>query len=117
MWAALYDPKTDVELVVQQYFHPAYEQCINGTIMKRSEYVDHVIAQKKNMVINHIEYVHHIEKGEELFALYLPKGKTASGSEIEAEVISYFLFQGDQIIKVHGQVRLIKGSYSDADME
>lgn len=85
--------------------------------MFRPEYINHVIAQKKNMVIEHIEYMHYFEKGEELFAIYCAKGQSPEGSDIEAEVISYFQFRDNQILKAHGQVRLIKGEYSDVDME
>ncbi len=117
MWAAIYAPEKDVVTVVEKYFHPEYDQCINGVIMSRLEYIYHVIKQKKNMIINQIDYIHHIENGEELFAIYYPKGKNAEGLDIEAEVISYFLFRDEQIVKIHGQVRLIKGSFSDADMQ
>ena len=47
----------------------------------------------------------------------MPKGKNSEGSDIEAEVICYFLFQHEQIIKIHGQVRLVKGEFSDIDMQ
>jgi hypothetical protein len=117
IWSAIYDLKKDVVSMIEKYFHPEYEQCINGVIMSRSEYINHVIAQKKNMIINHIEYSYHLENGEELFAIYYPKGKNAEGFDIEAEVISYFSFRNEQVIKIYGQVRLIKGSYSDVDMQ
>lgn len=117
IWAEVYDPHKNTTNVIEEFFHPDYEQCINGITIKRPEYINHVIAQKKNMIMEHIEYVHCLEGGKELFAIYYPKGKTLEGSKIEAEVISYFQFQDNQIIKIHGQVRLIKGDFSDVDME
>jgi hypothetical protein len=117
IWTAVYDPKKDTAAVIDELFHPDYEQCINGVIMSRPEYIDHVLAQKTNMFIEHIEYLHHLENGEELFAIYCPKGKTPEGSDIEAEVICYFQFQDKQIRKIQGQVRLIKGELSDVDMQ
>lgn len=117
MWSAIYDPRQNTTSVIDEYFHPEYEQCINGVILSRSEYIHHVIAQKNSMTITHIDYIHHLENGDELFALYRPRGKSAEDSDIEAEVISYFLFRDQQIIKIHGQVRLIKGRYSDVDMQ
>lgn len=117
MWSAIYDPSQDTLSVIEKYFHPEYEQCINGIVMSRPEYINHVIAQKNNIIVTYIDYIHHLENGEELFAIYQPKGKNAEGSDIEAEVISYFLFRNEQVIKIHGQVRLIKGSYSDVDMQ
>ncbi len=117
IWNVIYDPKKDVTAVIEEFFHLDYEQSINGVIMSRSEYINHVIVQKKNMAIEHIEYKHYLEIGEELFAIYCAKGRSSEGAEIEAEVISYFQFQGKQILKIHGQVRLIKGEYSDVDMQ
>ncbi len=117
IWSLVYDPKKDVKSVIEEYFHPDYEQCINGVIMSRYEYINHVIEQKKGMVVEHIEYKHYLENAQELFAVYYAKGKSAQGADIEAEIISYFLFQGKQILKIHGQVRLIKGEYSDVDMQ
>lgn len=116
IWSAIYDPKQAAASVIEEYFHPAYEQCINGVILSHPEYIHHVLVQKKNMIISHIDYLYHLEKGEELFALYYPKGKNREGADIEAEVISYFLFRHEQIIKIHDQVRLLKGKLSDADM-
>jgi hypothetical protein len=112
----IYDPAINAESTIEKYFHPDYEQCINGVILKRREYIQHVIAQRKNIVINHFEYTHHIENKDELFAIYSLKGNNFEGSAIEAEVIAYFQFQEEKIIRIHGQVRLIKGSLSDVDM-
>lgn len=116
VWASLYDPRNDVAQAIETYFHPDYQQCINGVVMSRTQYIDHVIAQKKNMVVNDIEYLQAIEDGDQLFALYTPKGKNNKGEDIDAEVVSYFRFQGNQILEIHGQVRLISGSLSDVDM-
>lgn len=117
LWTELYDPKKDVASVIEKYLHPEYEQCINGVLMARPEYINHVITQRKNIILHHIEYIHHLENEKELFALYYPKGKNSQGLDIEIEVIAYFQFQQEKIIKIHGQVRFIKGNYSDADME
>ncbi len=116
IWEALYDPKTNVSETIEQFFHQDYEQCINGVFMDRAQYIQHVIEQRKNMTIDSIEYRHFIEKDNELFALYYPTGKNKNNLPVEAEVIAYFYFLNHQIVKIHGQVRLIKGDYADADM-
>ena len=84
--------------------------------MARTEYIPHVISQKNTLILDRIEYLHHIEKEDSVFAIYYPKGKNREGEDIEAEVISYFQFLNEKIIKIHGQVRLIKGKFSDVDM-
>lgn len=117
IWAAVYDPKKDVRAEVEAFFHHDYIQWINGITMNRPEYIDHVISQKRNMVIKNIEYAQFIEKEDVLFAIYYPKGQTHEGENIEAEVIAYFQFKEGKILKIHGQVRLIKGEFSDVDME
>jgi len=117
IWNLIYDPKMDAIETIEKFFHPDYEQCINGVNMKRSEYIHHVLAQKQNMTINAIEYKHVIEKENELFAIYYPKGKNIQNLPIEAEVIAYFRFENQKLIKIHGQVQLIKGDLADADME
>ncbi|MCW8398674.1 hypothetical protein OQJ26_07715 [Legionella sp. PATHC038] len=116
IWESVYDPNFDVASTVKQFFHPEYEQCINGVIMNRNDYIAHVIEQKQNMKINDIEYKHLMEAGNEVFALYYPKGVNLNNLAIEAEVIAYFLFKEQQLLKIHGQVRLIKGDLADADM-
>ena len=117
IWGNVYDPTQDTKSVIEVFFHPDFEQCINGVVMKRTEYVEHVIAQKKNMTIESIEYKNFLEEGEELFIVYYPKAKDLEGADIEAEVIGHFHFKSNQIFKVHGQVRLIKGNPADVDME
>lgn len=117
VWNSLYDPKVDATEAIEKFFHKDYEQCINGVIMNRTEYIQHVLEQKKNMIIDTIEYKHVLEKGEELFAVYYPKGKNKKDFPLEAEVIAYFRFKNQQIFRIHGQVRLIKGNLVDVDME
>ena len=90
---------------------------IRSVIMRRPEYIDHVIAQKNSINVKHIEYMLHLESGDQLFAIYNVKGQSLKNETIDAEVISYFQFQDGKILKVHGQVRLTNGKYSDVDMQ
>jgi hypothetical protein len=115
-WDSLYDPKTEVIETVKKFFHQDFEQCINGIIMNRDEYIPHVLEQKKNITIDTFDYKHIIEKENELFAIYYPRGKTINSLPIEAEVIAYFRFKNQQIFRIHGLVRLIKGDLADVDM-
>lgn len=117
MWGSLYDPKMNVIEVINQYFHKDYTQCINGVNMNRDEYVQHIIEQKKNMVISEIEYKQLLENKNELFAIYYPKGTNTNNTPIEAEVIAYFHFENHKILRIHGLVRLIKGDLADVDMK
>ncbi len=117
IWNSLYDPKSDAAEIIEKYFHPTYEQCINGIYLKRNEYIDHVQEQKKNMIIEIIDYRNTLENKNELFALYYVKGMNTRKHPVEAEVIAYFLFEKQQILRIHGQVRLIKGDYADVDMK
>ena len=117
IWGSLYDSKITVSETIEKFFHKDYEQCINGVVMGRDQYIQHVIEQREKMTIDSMEYKHVIEKGNELFALYYPKGKSKNNNlPIEAEVIAYFYFSEQKLLKIHGQVRLIKGDYSDVDM-
>lgn len=116
IWTLLYDKEKSASEIIEKYFHPNYEQCINGVVMDRTKYIQHVIEQKKTMTIDSIIYTHVIEKNNELFALYYPKGKNQNNLPIEAEVIAYFCFSAQQILNIKGQVRLIKGDYADVDM-
>jgi len=117
IWHAVYDPNADTEKMIKQHFHPEYKQCINGIILNRNEYIQHVITQKQNMTILSVDYKHALERENELFALYYAYGKNLTNQPIEAEVIGYFLFEKEQIINIHGQVRLIKGNAADVDMD
>lgn len=115
-WDYLYDPQTEVVEIVEKFFHQDYEQCINGIVMRRDEYIDHVLEQKKNMTIDTIDYKNILEKGNELFAIYYPRGKNINNIPVEAEVIAYFRFENQQIFRIHGMVRLLKGNLVDVDM-
>lgn len=117
IWLSVYDSNADVQSVITKFFHKDYEQCINGVTMRLAEYINHVIMQKQNMTMDSIDYKHILEKEDELFAIYYPKGKNLAGFPIEAEVIAYFSFKNNQIFKIRGQVMLIKGSFSEVDMK
>jgi hypothetical protein len=114
---SIYNPQLDVVETIEKLYHPNYEQCINGVYMNRIEYIQHVIAQRENMIVNRFDYQHFLEKGNELFAIYYVKGKNLKNLSVEAEVIAYFLFESQQVLRIHGQVRLIKGDLSDVDMK
>jgi len=117
IWNSIYDPKIDAIETIERFFHPNYEQCINGVSMNRTQYVQHVLEQKQTMMIDTIDYKHVLEKGNELFAIYYPKGRNINNLPIEAEVIAYFAFKNKQLLRIHGQVRLIKGDLADVDMK
>lgn len=117
IWNFIYDPEADVIEKIEEFFHQDYEQCINGVSMNRTEYIQHVLAQRQNMTISTIDYKHVLEKGNELFAIYYPIGRNKHGFPLEAEVIAYFHFENRQLFRIHGQVRLIKGDLPDVDME
>lgn len=115
-WDCVYDPQKELLETMDTCFHEHYEQCINGVSMNRAEYIQHVLEQRKNFILNSIDYKHVLEKGNELFALYYPRGKNSNNLPVEAEVIAYFRFENDKIYRIHGQVRLIKGDLADVDM-
>lgn len=116
IWQSVYANGSEVVSVIEIFFDPDYEQCINGITMHRPEYINHVIAQKQNMIIESIDYKNIIEKEDELFAIYYPKKRNLAGLAIKAEVIAYFKFRNKRIFRIHGQVRLIDGDLSDVDM-
>ena len=116
IWESVYALDKDLRTVINHYFHPNYTQCINGVEMGFDYYISHVEEQKKNMKIIKIEYKHIVEDGNEVFALYYPRGTNNEGLLVEAEVIAYFQFEQQKLKRTHGQVRLIEGSLSDVDM-
>jgi len=116
IWDSVYDQNLDEVSIINKYFHPKYEQCINGVSMGHDDYIAHVIEQKKLMNIDSVKYKHILEKENEVFAIYYPKGMNKNNTVIEAEVIAYFRFEEQQLLNIHGQVRFIKGNIADADM-
>jgi hypothetical protein len=113
----IYNPEIDVAETIEKFFHPDYEQRINGASMNRAEYIQHVWAQRKSMTIETIDYKQLLEKENEIFAIYYPRGLNKKNLPIEAEVIAYFRFQDSQLFRIHGQVRLMKGDLADVDMK
>ena len=116
IWGKVYDPKIDTITTIEQFFHLNFKQCINGDVMNRKQFITHVVEQKKNITIQTIDYLKTLENGNDLFAIYHPKGVNNKNQPIEAEVIGYFEFQNEQIINIHGQVLLIKGDSADIDL-
>lgn len=113
---AIYDPKKDAIETINKFFHKDYEQCINGVYMNRAEYIQHVLEQRKTLIVDHFDFRHIIEKNNELFALYYVIGTNIQHHPLEGEVIAYFRFENEQVLRIHGQVRLLKGELADVDM-
>lgn len=116
IWDKLYDRDQDTKSVIELFFHDDYMQCINGIVMNRKEYIDHVIEQKKNINSMEFKYKNYLSQADELFIIYNAKGKNILDEDIEAEVIAYFQFKDTKVLKIHGQVHLLKGKPSDVDM-
>ncbi|RUP38081.1 MAG: hypothetical protein EKK63_13295 [Acinetobacter sp.] len=116
IWKVLYDKNQDPKLVIEDFFHEDYTQVINGIILNRSEYINHVIEQRKNIQHMEFECKVHMDQKDKLFIIYNAQGKNIQGDEITAEVISYFEFKDQKVFKIHGQVHLLKGNPSDVDM-
>jgi hypothetical protein len=112
----LYDKNQNVKAIIEGFFHEDYNQCINGVVLNRLEYINHVIEQRRT--IESIEFKHkkHLSQLNELFLIYDVKGKNIQGNDIEAEIISYFEFKDKKLFRIHGHVHLLKGSPSDVDM-
>lgn len=116
IWDVLYDKKQDTQSTIEKFFHADYTQCINGVVMDRAEYIDHVAAQKKNIESITFKYKNYLSHENALFVIYDAKGKNIEGNPIEAEVIAYFEFKDNMVSRIHGQVHLLKGTPSDVAM-
>lgn len=116
IWTDVYSSNLDTETTIRKYFSPDYAQEINGVELLLEPYIEHVVAQKKSMSMVSIDYKSHLEDGNNVFAIYFPKAVDDEGTEIIAEVIAKFVFDGDQIKNIHGQVRFISGCSQKLDM-
>ena len=68
------------------------------------------------MTVEKIEYGQSLENNQQLFAIYYPSGMDVNNQRIEAEVILYAEFSENQIVRMHGQIRLIQGDAKSVDM-
>ena len=116
IWRALYDKNQDPKLVIEEFFHKNYIQSINDVMLNRTEYINHVIEQRKNVKSMEFECKRYMIESDRLFIIYNTNGKNIQDDEIAAEIISYFEFKDKKILKIHGQVHLLKGNPSDVDM-
>lgn len=116
VWADVYNPGLDTENTIRKYFSSNYTQEINGVQLSLEPYIEHVVAQKESITINSIDYKSYLENDDTVFAIYFPKAIDNEGNEIVAEVIAKFVFDGEQINHIHGQVRFLSGSPQKLDM-
>ena len=116
IWRVLYEKDQDVKSVIEELFHQDYIQSINGVILNRSEYINHIREQRKNIEVIEFECKNYMIHSDKLFIIYYVKGKNIQGGEIVAEIIAYFEFKDKKLFKIHGQVHLSKGNSSDVDM-
>lgn len=116
IWKVLYAKDHDPKSIIKEFFHEDYTQSINGVVLNRAQYINHVIEQRKNIKTLEFELKVHMSQDDKLFILYDTKGTNISGDELIAEVISYFEFKDKKVFKIHGQVHLVKGNLSDVDM-
>jgi hypothetical protein len=112
----LYARDENPTTVIEEFFHEDYSQCINGTLLNRSDYIHHVIDQRKTMAFIEFEYKTYMMEQDKLFVIYLARGKTIEGDDMSAEIMSYFEFKDKKVWRAHGQVHLFEGNPADIDM-
>jgi hypothetical protein len=112
----LYAKDQDPKSIIEEFFHQDYNQSINGVILNRAGYINHVIEQRKNIKTMEFECKVYMSQDDKLFLVYDAKGTNISGDPITAEVISYFEFKDQKVFKIHAQVHLLQGNLSDVDM-
>jgi limonene-1,2-epoxide hydrolase len=116
IWKVLYAKNQDPKSVIEEFFHEDYTQSINGVVLNRPEYINHVIEQRKNIDVMEFECKIHMAQADKLFIIYDAKGRSIQGDEIIAEIISYFEFKDKKIFKIKGQVHLSKDDLATVDM-
>jgi hypothetical protein len=70
IWDRLYDKNQDTKSIIESFFHDDYVQCINGVVMHRNEYIDHVIEQKKNIKSMEFKYKNYLLQGNPDFRAF-----------------------------------------------
>ena len=110
LWHELYDPKTNVKLCVEKWFHPEFKETMNGVVRSRDEYISHISKQKLDLVLERIDFKEHMDKDDQFFEIYRVHAHDLHHHPIEAEVIAFFQLKGSQIFSIHGQMHMIKGS-------
>ncbi len=116
VWDALYDKQNDVRQVIQASFHADYKQSINGVELNRSEYIEHVLEQRRNLDSVTFRYNKHSSEDNKLFAAYHVSAKNLNGESLEAEVIADFEFLDDMLYRINGKVSILHGDPADVDM-
>ncbi|SCC48347.1 hypothetical protein GA0116948_11097 [Chitinophaga costaii] len=101
---------------VARFFHPAYQQYVDGHHLDYKGFIAHMIAQRKVVQEMEIFFKTIVQEGNIVFTNHEVFIKKIDGQPIKIQVIAEFLFEEDKVIKCEELTYLMEGSNEDRDI-
>ncbi len=102
--------------IIKQYFHPEYVQHVDGKSLNFDSFVQHIKVLKSSIEKVTIDFEHLIEEDDAVCSVHHIDATKINGRQIEAKVIAYMKFKGNQIILCDELTYLIAGDEEDKDL-
>lgn len=104
------------EKIIAAFFHPEYQQYVDGIELNYSGFIQHMIAQKgviSNTVVN---FRNIVAEDEVVFTNHEVIATKNDGSIIKVHVLAEFRIANGKIIRCDELTRVIQGSVEDSNI-
>jgi len=116
IFSDIFEADTFDEKIIRKYFHPKYQQHVNGKILNFDQFVDHMKAIKDTLGSVKIYFERLIEEDDWVCSVHYAEGKKKDGNIVKAKVIAFFKFEQDKIILCDEMTHLLAGNTEDEDI-
>lgn len=102
------------EKVIADFFHPKYQQYVDGQQLDYSDFIQHMIVQKgviSNTVVN---FKNIVAEDELVFTNHEVIATKNDGSIIKVHILAEFTIADGKIIRCDELTRIIQGSAEDS---
>lgn len=115
LFEKLFDPNVS-STEVGHYFHPEYQQLVDGKCLNFSEFMDHVAVLKKTLKRGKVTFEHVLVQGDHWADIHYVDAIKQDDSHVRVKVLAFYTFKDGKINRVEELTHLESGDQHDHDL-
>ncbi len=115
LFEQLFDPAVPSE-AIGAYFHPDYQQLVDGKILNFTDFIAHVGVLKSTLASAQVTFEQILVNGQEWADIHYVDAVKQDGSRLRVKVLAFYIFRDGKISRIEELTHLEQGSAVDQDL-
>jgi len=115
LFRALCDPAVSAE-ARGEYFAPGYVQAVDGKLLDRGDFLDHVRALKSVLASGSVTLEKVIASGSTIASNHVVNARKKTGESVQMKVLAFFEIKNGLVQRTDELTYLIRGAAADRDL-